>query len=125
MPWSSWIVVILTVLNAGWMTFDGTRALTVGNYVTPQSGAYAGQLGLWSKLVQSLGIEPRSTPMKLAFVVYGMTAIIMAICFALKLAWAWWGMLIVAILGLWYLPTGTIVNIMVVILLLSANLGKS
>jgi len=122
MHWSSWIVVILTIFNAGWMTFDGTRALTVGDYVTPQSGEYAGQLGLWSKLVQSIGIEPRSTPMKFTFVVYGVTAIIIAICFALKFSWAWRGILIVAILGLWYLPIGTIVNIIVLILLLLAQL---
>lgn len=124
MQWSSWIIVVLTILNAGWMTFDGIRALTVGDYVTPQSGEYARQLGPWSKLVQLVGIEPRSTLMKFAFVIYGVTAVILAICLALNLSWAWWGMLIVAILGLWYLPFGTIANIIVLILLLLAQLQK-
>jgi hypothetical protein len=106
------------MLNAGWMTFDGARALTVGDYVTPQTGEYAGQLGPWSKLVQIIGIEPRSTLMKLIFVGYGVASIVIAICFALKISWAWWGMLIIAVLGLWYLPIGTVVNIIVLVFLL-------
>jgi hypothetical protein len=43
--------------------YDGSRALIVGDYVTPKSGAYAGQLGPWAKLVAAVGIEPRSTVM--------------------------------------------------------------
>lgn len=117
MQWPSWIIVILTMLNAGWMTFDGARALTVGDYVTPQTGEYAGQLGPWSKLVQIIGIEPRSTIMKLIFVGYGVASIVIAICFALKISWAWWGMLIIAVLGLWYLPIGTVINIIVLVFL--------
>jgi hypothetical protein len=30
-----WVIVALMVLEAGWMLFDGTRALIVGDYVTP------------------------------------------------------------------------------------------
>lgn len=118
MHWTGWIVVALVVLNASWMMFDGTRALIVGDYVTPTTGEYAGQLGPWSKLVEAVGIEPRSTLIKLVFVGYGLAALLIAACFALKLSWAWWGMLILAVLGLWYLPFGTVVNIVVIVLLL-------
>ena len=100
------------------MTFDGTRALIVGDYVTPTTGEYAGQLGLWSKLVEAVGIEPRSTLMKLIFVGYGLTTLLVVVCFVLKLSWAWWGMLILAVLGLWYLPLGTVSSIVVIVLLL-------
>ena len=118
MDWKSWVVVALVFLTAGWMLFDGTRALVVGDYVTPKTGQYAGQLEPWSNLVKAIGIEPRSLLIKLIFVVYGLAALAIAVCFALGFSWAWWGMLAIAILGLWYLPVGTIVNILVIGLLL-------
>ena len=117
MHWTGWMAVALAILNAGWMVFDGTRALTVGDYVTPQTGEFAGQLGPWSNFVKTIGIEPRSTLMKLIFVGYGVMMLIVAVCFVLKLPWAWWGMIMAAMLGLWYLPVGTIVNIIVLVLL--------
>src|SRR3990172_10945092 len=113
MHWAHWVVIALTVLSAGWMLLDGTRALIVGDYVTPSSGEYAGQLRPWSKLVQAVGIEPRSTLMKSIFVGYGLAALAMAVCFALKLPWAWWGMIGTAVFGLWFLPFGTVINIIV------------
>jgi len=90
------------------MTFDGTRALTVGDYVTPSSGAHAGQLGPWSYVARSVGIPPRSTAMKLIFVVYGLSWLIIALGLAYHSAWASPAMLIAAIVTLWYLPVGTI-----------------
>ncbi len=53
--------MLLAALEAGWMMFDGMRALIVGDYVTPKKGPYAGQLGPWSKLVSAIGLAPRST----------------------------------------------------------------
>lgn len=117
MHWTGWIVVILTVLNGGYMAFDGIRALTTGDYLTPQSGEYAGQLGPWAKLVKAIGIEPRSSVMKSIFVVLGILGIAAAVCFALKISWAWWAVLSVSILGLWYLPFGTIIGLIIILLL--------
>lgn len=64
MTFTHWLIVALALLEASWMAFDGTRALIVGDYVTPKTGAYAGQLGPWANVVQRLGIHPRSTSMK-------------------------------------------------------------
>ncbi len=122
MHWTGWIVIVLVGLNAGWMTFDGMRALTIGDYVTPSSGEHSGQLGLWSNLVERVGINPRSTLMKVIFVSYGVIALFMMVCFALNLSWAWWGMVILAVLGLWYLPIGTAINVIVLVLLLLPSL---
>lgn len=36
-----WLITILVLLNAGWMVFDGMRALLVGDYLTPKSGRTA------------------------------------------------------------------------------------
>ena len=117
MNWKDWVIVILVGFSAGWMLFDGTRALIVGDYVTPNSGEYAGQLGPWSNLVKAVGIEPRSTLMKLIFVGYGLSALIVVVCFALGFAWARIALMVVCILGLWFLPIGTIANFIALILL--------
>jgi hypothetical protein len=71
MRWLTRVVAVLAIIEAGWMLFDGSRALILGDYVTPTSGPYAGQLGPWTKLVSRVGIEPRSTLMKCIFTIYG------------------------------------------------------
>ena len=93
------------------MTFDGARALTVGDYVTPTSGVHAGQLGPWSHVVSAVGIPPRSTAMKIIFVVYGLSWLIIALGLALRRGWALPAMLISTLATLWYLPVGTIFGI--------------
>lgn len=116
--WKHWTIVILVAITAGWMLFDGARALIAGDYVTPTTGQYAGQLGPWSNLVKAIGIEPRSTLMKSIFVVYGLAALTVVVCFVLGLASARGAMILVCILGLWFLPIGTVTNLIALILLL-------
>jgi len=124
MHWTGWIVAALVVLNGGWMAFDGARALIVGDYVTPKIGQYAGQLGPWSRVVQAVGIAPRSTLMKSIFLIYGLAYLIAMAAFMLKAAWAWPAMLDLAVLGLWYLPFGTLINVVVIVLLLLPPLRR-
>lgn len=121
MHWLGWVVVALALIEGGWMAFDGGRALVVGDYVTPQSGQYAGQLGPWAKVVSAVGIEPRSTLMKSIHLGLGVAWVGVTICFALRFAWAWAGMLVCAVLGLWYLPFGTLLSIVQIVLLLKAS----
>ncbi len=118
MDWKAWVIVILVGFTAAWMLFDDSRALITGDYVTPTSGEYANQLGPWSNLVRAIGIEPRSTLMKLIFVGYGLTALVLLACFVFGLSWARTALMIVCILGLWFLPIGTITNLISLILLL-------
>ena len=118
MHWLGWIVVALAFVEGGWLTFDGGHALITGEYVTPKSGPYAGQLGPWSKLVSAVGIEPRSTLMKLIHVVLGITWVVVIVCFKWGLPWAWWGMILCAGAGLWYLPFGTVLSVIQIVLLL-------
>jgi hypothetical protein len=114
----SWIVLVLALLEAGWLAFDGGRALLVGDYVTPRSGEYAGQLGPWSRVVSAVGIEPRSTLMKSIHLGLGLVWLAVAICFALRVPWTRPAMLVCAVLGLWYLPFGTILSLVQIVLLL-------
>ena len=99
------------------MVFDGSRALVVGEYVTPTTGPHAGQLGPWSEVVQAVGIPPRSTGMKVIFISYGLIYLGMTVAFLVRAPKARRGMIIVALLGLWYLPFGTLINLVVLALL--------
>lgn len=118
MHWLGWIVLLLAFIEGGWLAFDGGRALVVGDYVTPSSGKYAGQLGPWSELVSAVGIDPRSTLMKSTHLVLGLVWLTVMVCFAFRLPWAWWGMLTCAVAGLWYLPFGTLLGVIQIVLLL-------
>ncbi|MEI9810520.1 MAG: hypothetical protein WDO16_23075 [Bacteroidota bacterium] len=113
-----WIIVLLAVMNFGFMTFDGSRALIKGDYIRPRSGAHAGQLGLWSKLVKSIGINPESTSMKSIFLVWGIAGLIITCCYIFNVSWAKNGMIIMNILSLWYLVPGTVTSVLQIVLLL-------
>jgi len=102
------------------MAFDGARALVVGDYITPASGEHAGQLGPWSGVLEATGLAPRSTPVKVAFVVYGTALVGLAAAFAARASWAWGALLVGAALGLWYIPFGTLLNGAILVLLLTA-----
>ncbi len=124
MHWTRWIILALVLLNAGWMVFDGSRAMIIGDYVTPKSGRHAGQLGPWSKVVETIGIPPRSTAMKSAFVIYGLLFIAMTVAFVLGAPWARTGLIVVAALGLWHLPFGTLINLIVLGLVLVGGVRR-
>ena len=118
MDWKKLLIALLVLFTAGWMLFDGSRALIVGDYVTPAEGEFAGQLGPWANLMQGLGVEPRSTLMKSVFVLYGLLAIAIAVCYLIGYPWAGTALMIVCFLGLWYLPFGTITNLIVLFLMM-------
>lgn len=112
------MIIVLAVAAAGFMVFDGIRALTVGDYLTPSSGEYEGQLGPWSSIVGALGLDPRSSTMKWIFVGYGTTWLVVAAAFAQARAWAWWAMVAMAVGSLWYLILGTLISVLILVLLM-------
>lgn len=118
MHWTRWIVVGLLAFTGGWMTFDGSRALIVGDYITPRSGPGAGQLGPWSKVVVAIGLAPRSTLVKAIVAAYGILAIAAAAGLALSSERFRFPALAIAALGLWYAPIGSATNALVVVFLL-------
>ena len=112
----TWLIVLLVALVGGFMLLDGLRALVLGDYTTPRMGAHAGELGPWARLVSALGIPPRSVGMKIAFVVYGAGYLAAVVLFALGILPAP-VLIVAAALGLWYLPFGTLLNAIVIVLL--------
>jgi hypothetical protein len=113
-----WVIVLLSMAEAGWMAFDGARALVIGDYVTPQSGPYAGQLGPWAAIIGATGLDPRSTGVKLGFLVYGIAWLACAAAYACRAQWAWTAMLVAACASLWYVPVGTALSAIQIVLLL-------
>ena len=113
-----WLIVLLASLNFGFMAFDGIRAFTTGDYIRPESGEYAGQLGPWSEVVDWVGIDPESGLMKSIFVLWGLSGLFLTMAFVLNYKWAKNGLLIVSAASLWYLMPGTILSALQIILLL-------
>lgn len=110
-------VLAVALLLGGWLAFDGSRALTAGDYVTPRSGPSAGQLGPWSQIVSALGLDPRGTAVKCLHVVLGVLWLGAAVCFYFRPAFGWTALLITSVGTLWYLPLGTVLSLAEIILL--------
>jgi len=113
-----WIIILLAIMNFGFMAFDGSRALIKGDYIRPRTGAHAGQLGLWSKLVKGMGIHPESTAMKSVFLVWGLAGLLITVFYIFDASWARNGMIAINILSLWYLVPGTVSSVLQIILIL-------
>ena len=64
-------VILLVLLEAGWITFDGAQALRTGVYLKPRLGAYGGRVGEWTRVASVLGAPPASTRAKWALIGYG------------------------------------------------------
>lgn len=111
-------ILFVALLIGSWLAFDGARAFLSGSYTTPGSGAYAGQLGPWAKLVSMLGLNPTGFALKLAHVALGICWLVFGLLFFLGAASAWWPLLLTAVLSLWYLPFGTVAGCLVAGLLL-------
>lgn len=120
MSWSRALITILTLLDAGWMTFDGARALLVGDYVTPRHGPHAGQLGPWHRVVGALGIPPRSTAMKCIFLGQGLAWLAILACWLAGATWGRGAMLVAAALSFWNLVAGALLGAVILLLLLIA-----
>lgn len=124
MNWPTRIVILLALFVAGWLTFDGIRAFVVGDYVTPSSGEYAGQLGPWARLVESVGLDPRSNLIKGVHVGLGVLWLVTLVAFVRGVLKAWGGMVLCAVLSLWYLPFGTLLGAIQLALLLRPSVRR-
>jgi hypothetical protein len=111
------LIPAIALLIGGWLVFDGTRALTVGDYLTAKTGPRAGQLGPWSLLLTKAGINPRSTLVKVAHVVLGALWLIGLAAFVFRPSLGWWTLAISSVCTLWYLPLGTVLSLIELVLL--------
>ena len=119
MNWPRVVILVFTAIEAGWLALDGTRALLVGDFITPRSGPYAGQIGPWRHVVERLGVNPRGTAMKVFFAVYGWLWLLLGVAFAWGASWSRTAMLVAAVGTLWFLPFGTIASVVQIVLLVA------
>jgi hypothetical protein len=110
--WVRWPVTTLAAMDAAWMTFDGTKALTTGDYTTA-----GGKLGPWANLVSAAGIEPRSTGMKVFFVTYGVCWLAAVLVYLVRPRIGRPLMVVAAAGSLWGLVFGTISSVLQLVLL--------
>lgn len=110
-------IALAVVLTAGWMVFDGAHALVTGDYVTPKSGAYAGQLGPWAAPLRLAGIEPRNTGVKIFFVAFGLTYLAALAAFLRNHRTGRFALGLCAVVTLLYLPFGTVLSAAVLAIL--------
>lgn len=106
-------VILIALLIGGWLAFDGSRALVRGDYVTGRDG----KLGPWSRVVSSVGINPRSTGMKWAHVILGAMWVGAAVSFLAGIYVGCVALLGCSVLTLWYLPIGTVLSMVEIALL--------
>ncbi|MFQ5563206.1 MAG: hypothetical protein ACE5FO_06525 [Parvularculaceae bacterium] len=117
--WRRYLVFGLILLGPGWLMFDGVHALVTGDYLTPSSGRFAGQLGPWAHIFEAIGIDPRSLAVKLLHLAIGAANI------AVGAAWTFGrtdlrkALTAVVILSAWYIPFGTLAALIILILLWS------
>jgi hypothetical protein len=114
-----WPVAVLAAVDAGWMVFDGSRALIVGDYVT----ADGGRLGPWASVVSAAGIDPRGTGMKVFFVGYGVLWLVAVGGYLTRRRWGRPAVAAGAAGSLWYLVAGT-ASSTVQLVLLGAGRGR-
>ncbi len=111
------ILLILALLNGGWMLFDGLHVLKKGKYFGPE------EPGVWSKIVASLGINPFSIgPLFIALGLFWFLSIGVLLA---SISWGWLALMLTATATLWYVKVGTAISIIVMVLLLifKASLG--
>ena len=108
-------IVVLALGPGLFMTFDGLRALILGDYLTPTTGPFAGQLGPWSSVVSAVGMAPRSATMKILFVIFGLAWLGATAGFLRRTTWSARALAVMAVATLWYLPVGTLMSTLVLI----------
>jgi len=95
-------VILLAVLEAGWITIDGAQALRTGEYLKPRLGGYGGRVGEWTRFASVLGAPPGSSRAKRALAGYGLAWLCAIVAYARGAGWAWWALFIFAGGALWY-----------------------
>ena len=107
------IVTILGLLNGLYMLIDGIYVMIKGKYIGPEKpGPWA---GLFSKLdVNVFKLGP-------LFIIFGLLWLIWLYGLWTHQSWMITFGIILSILTLWYLPVGTIISIVILLILVFAK----
>ena len=107
------LTLLLALLNGGYMLADGIHVLAKGKYIGPE------RPGPWAALFSRLEVNVfKLGPL---FVVFGILWLTFAIGLWTQQAWSYWFGIAVSVLTLWYVPFGTLISLMTLIVLLSSK----
>lgn len=108
------IITILGLLNGGWMLADGIHVLLKGKYIGPDKP------GPWAALFYKLNIDVFK--LGVLFILFGAVWLTFILGLWTNQSWTYILGLAISIFTLWYLPVGTVISIIVIIILLTAKL---
>lgn len=104
------VVIILSLLNGGFMLADGIYVLMNGKYIGPEKP------GPWANIFQLFNIDVfKLGPL---FIVFGLAWLCFIAVFIGNLDWAFTFGLVMCVLTLWYLPVGTVFSLIILALLI-------
>ncbi len=107
------ILTILTLLNGGFMLIDGIHVMLKGKYIGPELP------GPWAKIFQVFHINVfKLGPL---FILFGCFWLLFLFAFWFNQQWAYMLGISISILTLWYIPVGSLVSVIVLLLLLFAR----
>ena len=103
------IAAIIAVIAGGWMIFDGVHVMVRGKYFGPDKP------GPWSIAWAKMGVDAlRLGPV---FVGLGLLWMVFLVALLAGQKWGWYGAAVVAVATLWYLPVGTVLSVIYLVLL--------
>ncbi len=102
-------LTIIALLNGLWMLADGIHVMLKGKYMGPP------QPGPWRKVFEFADIDPLSLgPL---FIVFGVAWLVSIIILHSSFAGATHLAMAIAVASLWYLPVGTLLSVVFIVLL--------
>lgn len=105
---------ILGLLSGGWMLIDGIHVLLKGKYLGPDKP------GPWANLFYKFNIDVyKLGPL---FILFGIVWLTFIFGLWTNQNWTYMLGLVISIMTLWYLPVGTIVSIVIILILLTSKL---
>jgi len=107
------IIIILGLLNGLYMVTDGIFVMFKSKYIGPEKP------GPWANLFYKLNIDVfKLGPL---FIVLGLMWLIFLFGLQTNQNWTFLLGMLVSIFTLWYLPIGTIISVIVILLLISSR----
>ncbi|MGZ8541636.1 MAG: hypothetical protein ACXWV6_13360 [Chitinophagaceae bacterium] len=107
------ILLILGFINGGYMLLDGIFVMLKGKYIGPDKP------GPWADLFYKLNINVfKLGPL---FILFGITWIAFLIGLLTSQSWTYLLGLIISIMTLWYLPVGTLLSVIILVVLLTSK----
>jgi len=107
-------IIVLSLLNGGYMLADGIYVLLNGKYIGPAKP------GPWANIFQFFNIDVfKLGPI---FIAFGVTWLCFIGLYLGNVSWAFTFGIIMCLLTLWYLPVGTVFSLITLVLIILLRL---